>query len=254
MGEDLINRNAASLSDHFIQKSRTDDADPGQCAKGVANILESVGAPVTRKGSAYEYKDMLPQQGWKKLEGITPENAPAGAVIVYDRDPAATRKYNGRGSEHGHVEIVAIGSNGHRSYVSDKARDNYGGTVPDNFVGVYVHPMLTNGSDIQLAEAKNKGETEEQQRRQQLARLTTDGDKPNPLSLSGNAAQDQFNSKANVMALALMMAIISKLFGIDTGGFDPKLAANPQPKQDEVISQAPLANTAASKSAATLGA
>ncbi len=131
--------NMSALSATMIQTSQTDNARGGYCAKGVANILERVGLDCTR-GNAHTWDDTLPQNGWQKLEGITPENAPPGAVIVYDRDANYAGK--GGGAEYGHVEIVAEDANGNRKYVSDAARDNWGGTVPDNFVGVYIHPDL----------------------------------------------------------------------------------------------------------------
>ncbi len=125
----------------FQQRAQYDDAGLYQCAKGVGNLLKAAGLPHTR-GDGYTWKDSLPQNGWVKLEGITAANAPPGAVIAYDRDPPSTRKNNGAGSQYGHVEIVAMGEDGKRRFVSDAVRANAGGTVPHNFAGVFWHPSM----------------------------------------------------------------------------------------------------------------
>ena len=122
-----------------IRCSQTDNAGGGYCAKGTANILESMGYKVTR-GHATEWDDTLPKNGWVKLRGVDPRNAPEGAVLVYDSDLERGRAArNNGGGKYGHVEVVAKASDGHTVFVSDKARDNFGGSVPNNFEGAYMY-------------------------------------------------------------------------------------------------------------------
>ncbi len=134
------NEQSAALSRKIIDISEGDNAHNGYCGRGVSNILTGLGLK-NKNGDGHTWKDSLPKHGWKKLDDIkNPENAPPGSVIVYDRDRNFTGKKGGAGF--GHVEMVAE-KDGERLYVSDKARSNWGGTVPENFVGVYVHPELT---------------------------------------------------------------------------------------------------------------
>ena len=115
-----------------------DDAGEGHCAKGVANILEAQGYNINR-ADGHNWDRTLPQSGWVKLSGVDARHAPEGAVLVYNSDvQEGHRARNNGGGRFGHAEIVCYDANGERKYVSDKARDNFGGTVPDNFVGAYV--------------------------------------------------------------------------------------------------------------------
>ncbi len=125
----------------YEKAAKIDDAGLFRCARGVANLLKKAGLPYT-SGDGYQWKDSLPKNGWVRLEGVTPENAPPGAVVAYDRDPEKRRKHNGAGSQFGHVEIAAIGADGKRKYISDDVRDRAGGTVPHNFAGVFWHPKM----------------------------------------------------------------------------------------------------------------
>lgn len=205
-----------NLSEHFIQQSKFDDAGERQCAKGVANILESVGVSVTR-GDAYTWKDTLPQNGWIKLEGIRPENAPSGAVIVYDRDPPGQRFGKG-GSSFGHVELVAEDKSGNRHYVSDKARSNSGGTVPGNFVGVYVNPKLT-PLDNNLMLASNSatmGSVSQKKNSEDRKDIVVSNQSFAAVSNTGDNSS-VFNSEANQNSIMIFAAIISALFNIDMG-------------------------------------
>lgn len=210
------------LSEHFVQKSKFDDAGEGQCAKGVANVLESVGVSVTR-GHAYTWKDTLPKNGWIKLEGVRAEDAPSGAVVVYDRDPPGQRFGEG-GSTYGHVVVVAEDKNGNKQYVSDKARSTPGGTVPDNFVAVYVHPKLTalDNNTMLMASNKLSDEVSEQKRNaenvQNRALLGRFSDE------SSNSTA--FNFEANKNPMMIFAAIISALFNIDMG-VDKNFSASP---------------------------
>lgn len=126
------------LSSKIIGISRTDNANEGYCAKGVANILKSLGVGYQR-GHAYTWKDTLPKHGWVKLD-IAPEHAPVGSIIVYDRNEDF-RHYSEGGRRYGHVEIVAE-RDGKRVYVSDEAREHRGGTVRENLAGVFINPQL----------------------------------------------------------------------------------------------------------------
>lgn len=141
---------ASVTTQQFNRACRAEDAggaQAGYCAKGVANILEDLGVAHTRN-HAYTWKNTLPQNGWVKLEGVTPENAPPGAVLIFDQNPENRGKSIPKGASggkwFGHAEIVTEDKDGNRHYVSDKSRNNWGGSVPGNFVGVYVHPDLKN--------------------------------------------------------------------------------------------------------------
>jgi type VI secretion system secreted protein VgrG len=123
-----------------LRTAARDNAGRNQCAKGVANVLEAQGFPVQR-GHATGWHETLPKKGWVKVEGLTPQTAPEGAVVVYRSDEAlGKRARNQGGGKYGHVEIVAKDAEGKRVYISDKARWRPGGSVPDNFEGVYVYP------------------------------------------------------------------------------------------------------------------
>ena len=127
------------LSSKILRIARTDNASKGYCAKGVGNIMEKLGVDVTR-GNAHTWDESLPRNGWIKLEGLAAENAPVGAISVFDRDS----NYRGKvgGHQYGHIEVAALDNRGNKIFVSDKARDNSGGRVPGNFAGVFVHPKL----------------------------------------------------------------------------------------------------------------
>lgn len=227
--------NMVALSSSFFRTAATDNAGGGYCAKGVANILQAAGLECTR-GNAHTWDETLPQNGWQKLEGVTPENAPPGAVLVFDRDTNYRGK--GGGAEYGHVEIVAIEADGDRKYVSDKARDNWGGTVPDNFVGVYIHPdlhkPLENGQysptlvgDVDLSSnadtynVPSSGtttngstpeifSTEERQRRA-LNDLILNGQ----LTATDPSTSQSFNDASNATPFMLLAIIFKALFDVD---------------------------------------
>ena len=46
------------------------------------------------------------------------------------------------GDRYGHVEIAVDGAGGDRQFVSDKARETPGGSVPQNIAGIFIHPDL----------------------------------------------------------------------------------------------------------------
>lgn len=131
--EPLI-RNEGFDSAKALKIAATDNAGGGYCAKGTANILEKMGYDIER-GHAYKWDEMLPKNGWVKLDGVRPEDAPEGAVLVFDKNAHGGRT---GGANYGHVEVVAE-KDGERTFVSDKARSNWGGTVPQNFEGAYMY-------------------------------------------------------------------------------------------------------------------
>ena len=141
------------ISSTIFRKAATDKAEEGFCARGVFNILTALGIPCT-SGDAHTWKTTLPQNGWKLVHG-RPEDAPVGAVLVFDRNknymnlPEKDRS----GRRFGHVEVVAE-RDGQRMYVSDEPRENWGGSVRGNFVGYYVHPDLGNMTNGDKPERK----------------------------------------------------------------------------------------------------
>lgn len=202
----------------FQAQARLDDAGLYQCAKGVANLLAAAGLPYTR-GDGHTWKDSLPKNGWVRLEGFNPQNAPPGAVIAYDRDPPSIRKNNGAGSEFGHVEIVAMGEDGKRRYVSDTTRTNPGGTVPHNFAGVFWHPSMgplpTPGSDNTYAGTAPSAVLARQQqgsdRTPAGARDTADtgGGPARDTTTAGTFNDASGNSKYSILMVMLAMAVLS---------------------------------------------
>lgn len=117
--------------------AETDNAGPGYCAKGVANILEGLGYPVSR-GNAHDWDTNLPAKGWTKVE-CSPQTCPPGTVLQYESNVQLGKWPRSTGGQRwGHVEIVTETSNGRR-YCSDACRNNFGGTVRENFAGAWVY-------------------------------------------------------------------------------------------------------------------
>ena len=229
--------NMVALSSSFFRTAASDNAYGGYCAKGVANILQAAGLGYTR-GNAHTWDETLPENGWQKVEGLTPENAPPGAVLVFDRDTNYRGK--GGGAEYGHVEIVAVEADGDRKYVSDKARDNWGGSVPGNFVGVYINPKLhrplengdysstlvaNNGSDVDVSPSDGPDTspvrspdgstpeifTAEERQRRALNDLLLNGQ---PSSNDPSTSQN-FNDASNATPFMLLAIIFKALFDVD---------------------------------------
>ena len=102
----------------------------------------ALGFSVTR-GNAHDWDNSLPSNGWTLLN-MPPEQCPPGSILWFDSDVRAGKplstyssgKVTG-GAKYGHVEIVTTTADGQRLYVSDKARSNWGGTVPHNYGGCY---------------------------------------------------------------------------------------------------------------------
>lgn len=184
-----------------LRRARTDNAGVGDCAKGVANILQSQGYNVTR-GHAHDWKESLPQNGWVRLDGVNARNAPEGAVLVFDSDVNQGRTPRNRGGgRYGHVEVVCYDENGNRVYVSDKARDNVGGTVPNNFVGAYIPTeryaamQRQQQEDRMLAERAPKSASETAMSRNTSVAAALDGGHGNGQE-NGQASRD-FAAAAN---------------------------------------------------------
>lgn len=130
-----------------IAKAGSDSAPSGYCARGVSNILNEQGMGNFSGLDAHDFlkNDKLANEGWTYVPGLTAETAPEGALLVYNSDIRAgnplTTNSKGKvtgGAYYGHVEVVAY-NNGNRTYVSDAARNNAGGSVPHNFAGAYVY-------------------------------------------------------------------------------------------------------------------
>jgi hypothetical protein len=174
----------------IVDKSRRDDAGPGYCAKGVANILQSAGISWSRMPSAYQLRPQLENSDeFIPLGRIDPASAPPGAVLLFDK---AGDGREGGGNRHGHIEIVGYDGSGNRRYVSDAARNNYGGTVPDKYIGAYL---------------PKKWATEEQQA---LARAGGIGSPWNP-----ETARDQGGpSRVSDQQREMHIAMLAQTFGI----------------------------------------
>jgi hypothetical protein len=122
-----------------LQIAASDNAGGGYCARGVRNMLTGMGFQ-SPTGHAEDWDQQLANNGWVKLRGVNPHTAPEGALLFYDSDDGNGRRArNNGGGQFGHVELVAEGNNGQRLFVSDAARRNAGGSVPDNFEGAYMY-------------------------------------------------------------------------------------------------------------------
>lgn len=210
------------LCDLFERTAKTDSAGLYQCAEGVRNLLEAAGLP-HKRGHGYQWKDSLPEAGWVKLEGVRPQDAPPGAVIAYDRDPPATRKNNGAGSEYGHVEIAAINENGERVYISDASRKKPGGSVPHNFAGVFWHPKLGPPPTIantQMAQIMAQADAKDPKKKpevgsydflaQEKKLFETETSQINIGPISGSGTQaDSFNTASNQTSLKILLSLLA---------------------------------------------
>ena len=119
----------------------SDDAKVGYCALGTKNILRGMGYR-SPSGNAEDWDEQLrnPRSGYTLLRGVNPRNAPEGALLFYDSDDGNGRAArNESGGKFGHVEVVGMGANGERLYLSSHVSRRAGGTVPDNFEGAYIY-------------------------------------------------------------------------------------------------------------------
>lgn len=135
-----------------LSAAANDDATANNCGRGVANVLKAQGLPSREDENRHAYtwidwfsSDQAVQKDnngkvigrWLKVEGATAETAPENAVNVFNRTPGGN---NNKGAEFGHIEqVVYDPSSGKKVYVSDKSRDNSGGSVPQNYAGSWVY-------------------------------------------------------------------------------------------------------------------
>lgn len=124
-----------------LRIANNDNAPVGYCARGTRNILTGMGyrAPT---GNAEDWDQQLrsPGSGWTLLRGVNPRNAPEGALLFFDSDDGNGRAARNRGGGlYGHVEVVGMGGNGERLYISSHVSRRPGGSVPDNFEGAYIY-------------------------------------------------------------------------------------------------------------------
>ncbi len=201
------------ISDKIFRKAASDNAKEGYCARGVFNILTTLGLPCTN-GDAHTWKASLPKNGWQLVHG-RPEDAPVGAVLVFDRNKnyMSLPKDDESGRRFGHVEVVAE-SNGQRMYVSDKARENYGGSVRGNYVGYYVHPDLGN---VTSGDKPSRGIIESVANQAHSKRASSRDDGRAGGSTDALSAAFNFDAGAleNMNIGQIFMLIFEKILGID---------------------------------------
>lgn len=127
----LLHNSAASLSAEEMEalaKATTGNACTDKLLRTARRVAQSFGTPsgncafavrkslnmsgIYRGGGIGHAKDMGPglmQMGYSNVlkPGMTPDNAPEGAILVYG--PARIRGCRGKGSTYGHVEIKDFG-------------------------------------------------------------------------------------------------------------------------------------------------
>lgn len=152
-----------NLSQLAFWTSENDNADTGWCAKGVGNILEQMGLEDGvhfQRNNAHHWDDHLrarPDE-WQEIDVSRDDFAslPPGAIIVFENDSNFTQGQGG-GAEFGHVEMVARDDNGDVRFISDRARENWGGSVPDNEYSVFLpteelQAHISQSADLDLGE------------------------------------------------------------------------------------------------------
>jgi len=125
-------QNAANLA-------ARDNAPTGWCARGVANIAEAQGLGNFRGLDAHDFHTRMASQGYVLDTRYNQYNAPEGAMLLYNSDVRMGKPSRGTGGGlYGHVEYVTYDNNGNRGYTSSHTSSRPGGTVNDNFMGVWV--------------------------------------------------------------------------------------------------------------------
>ena len=123
-----------------LRIAASDNAGGGYCARGVRNILTAMGWDNTRHASAYQLAGTLEGDGWVRLRGVRPQDAPEGSLLLFDKLRGSEMDgRDGQGKFHGHVELVTIGEDGQKRYTSDATRNNWGGSVGDQYLGAYMY-------------------------------------------------------------------------------------------------------------------
>ena len=146
-------------------ESATDHIGSGWCGRGMLSILKNAGlGRGLAGGNGQDWESILSRAGWKPVRCSSPQRAPLGSVLVYLGDARVGKFPRGTpGGNFGHVEMVALGRNGERLYVSDNPRVMPGGTVRDNFTGrawmppgrsVWSTPAVAEDIDTILRERK----------------------------------------------------------------------------------------------------
>lgn len=123
-------------------------SNSGLCMRGVRTTLDRIGIPLrdaqgNNLPSAYMAADVLASQHRDKFTELVPatrealRNLPAGAIVVWDRnpDPAKRAANPGNGFSHGHIEIT----DGQGGAYSDGAQ-RWGVTMNNN--GRYGQPRI----------------------------------------------------------------------------------------------------------------
>ena len=131
--------NGTFTSDSANGIANQDNAPVGYCARGVANIAEAQGLGNFRGLNAHDFPDRMGSQGYVLSSQYNQYNAPEGAILIYDSDVRRGNPPRNRGGgEYGHVEFVTYNSSGQRQYTSSHISNNPGGSVNNNFVGVWI--------------------------------------------------------------------------------------------------------------------
>lgn len=116
-----------------------DNAPVGWCARGVANIAQAQGLGNFRGLDAHDFPNRMASQGYVLDTSYNQYNAPEGSMIIYNSDVKLGKRPRGTGGGlYGHVEMVTYDASGKRGYTSSHTSSRPGGSVNDNFMGVWV--------------------------------------------------------------------------------------------------------------------
>jgi hypothetical protein len=182
-----------------IQFSNTDNASLGFCARGVANILQNQNLGNFRGVDAHDMINLTNSQGWVRLPNVTPQNAPVGALLLFNSDVRLGKSpRNKGGGKFGHAELV-VDNNGQRGYVSDKVRNNFGGSVPDNFQGAWVRAETAGTQSLPVGTSSANSSSYETTSTSGQAAALLPHQSPNPFgegSLFGSIANPFANNNA----------------------------------------------------------
>ena len=131
--------NGTFSSNDAMSHANKDNAPIGYCARGVANIAEAQGLGNFRGLHAHDFPNKMAAQGYVLSTQYNQYNAPEGAILTYNSDVRmGNPPRNPGGGKYGHVEFVSYTPNGQRKYTSSHVSSNPGGSVNNNFSGVWV--------------------------------------------------------------------------------------------------------------------